>query len=252
MFGMFLKLFCAIGLFALCIGIILCFNVDNLFDKSMSPEELSKAKILLLILLINLALTFPLSVYGSIINAYENFIFQKLAQIARIVLSTIVMIVILRLGYKAIGLVVVQTIFNIAFLFGNAFERLHKGVYDLTKNELELFQRNPILLFLDFSCGYNRTVLLELGTMGIRNLSRDNNGSDFFVSHSIKGNVLSVFFGHKFSIPSKGYTDGYFQYHCQRNIGFIHKNRTNPICGNIVHYSGFCDIRKIIYNPLGG
>ncbi len=51
----------------------------------------------------------------------KNFIFQKLAQIARIVLSTIVMIVILRLGYKAIGLVVVQTIFNIAFLFGNAF-----------------------------------------------------------------------------------------------------------------------------------
>ena len=126
MFGMFLKLFCAIGLFALCIGIILCFNVDNLFDKSMSPEELSKAKILLLILLINLALTFPLSVYGSIINAYENFIFQKLAQIARIVLSTIVMIVILRLGYKAIGLVVVQTIFNIAFLFGNAFYCRHK------------------------------------------------------------------------------------------------------------------------------
>ena len=37
----------------------------------------------------------------------------------------------------------------------------------------------------------------------------------------------------------------------KRNIGFIHKNRTNPICGNIVHYSGFCDIRKIIYNPLG-
>lgn len=98
----------------------------NYSDKSMSPEDLSKAKILLLILLINLALTFPLSVYGSIINAYENFIFQKLAQIARIVLSTIVMIVILRLGYKAIGLVVVQTIFNIAFLFGNAFYCRHK------------------------------------------------------------------------------------------------------------------------------
>ena len=250
MFGMFLKLFCAIGLFALCIGIILCFNVDNLFDKSMSPEELSKAKILLLILLINLALTFPLSVYGSIINAYENFIFQKLAQIARIVLSTIVMIVILRLGYKAIGLVVVQTIFNIAFLFGNAFYCRHKLKIKIVFGKMNWnFFRE--ILFLDFSCGYNRTVLLELGTMGIRNLSRDNNGSDFFVSHSIKGNVLSVFFGHKFSIPSKGYTDGYFQYHCQRNIGFIHKNRTNPICGNIVHYSGFCDIRKIIYNPLG-
>ena len=250
MFGMFLKLFCAIGLFALCIGIILCFNVDNLFDKSMSPEELSKAKILLLILLINLALTFPLSVYGSIINAYENFIFQKLAQIARIVLSTIVMIVILRLGYKAIGLVVVQTIFNIAFLFGNAFYCRHKLKIKIVFGKMNWnFFRE--ILFYSFWIFLAAITEQFYWTMGIRNLSRDNNGSDFFVSHSIKGNVLSVFFGHKFSIPSKGYTDGYFQYHCQRNIGFIHKNRTNPICGNIVHYSGFCDIRKIIYNPLG-
>lgn len=253
MFGMFLKLFCAIGLFALCIGIILCFNVDNLFDKSMSPEELSKAKILLLILLINLALTFPLSVYGSIINAYENFIFQKLAQIARIVLSTIVMIVILRLGYKAIGLVVVQTIFNIAFLFGNAFYCRHKLKIKIVfgKMNWNFFREILFYSFWIFLAAITEQFYWNFGTMGIRNLSRDNNGSDFFVSHSIKGNVLSVFFGHKFSIPSKGYTDGYFQYHCQRNIGFIHKNRTNPICGNIVHYSGFCDIRKIIYNPLG-
>jgi len=126
MFGMFMKLFCVIGLFAFCIGLVLYFNVNNLFDKSMSVEELSKAKTLMIILLVNLALTFPLSIYSSIINAYEKYIFQKLAQIARIVLSTIVMIVILRLGYKAIGLVIVQTVFNIAFLLANFFYCRHE------------------------------------------------------------------------------------------------------------------------------
>lgn len=121
MFGMFLKLFSIIGLLAFCFGLMLFFNVDNLFDKAMSPKELSTAKSLMTILLVNLALTFPLSIYGSIINAYENFIFQKIVQIARIILSTITMIVILDQGYKAIGLVVVQTIFNIAFLLANFF-----------------------------------------------------------------------------------------------------------------------------------
>lgn len=121
MFGMFMKLFSVIGLLAFGVGLVLCFNVESLFDEAMTVDELSKAKILMAILLVNLALTFPLSIYGSIINAYENFIFQKLVQIARIVLSTITMIVILDLGYKAIGLVVVQTVFNLAFLFANAF-----------------------------------------------------------------------------------------------------------------------------------
>lgn len=126
MFGMFMKLFLFIGLFAFCVGLILCFNVDNLFDKTMSPKELIEARILMAILLVNLTLTFPFSVYSSIINAYENFAFQKLAQIARILFSTITMIVILKLGYKAIGLVVVQTLFNLAFLLANAFYCRHK------------------------------------------------------------------------------------------------------------------------------
>lgn len=126
MFGMFMKLFIFLGLFAFCVGLILCFNVDNLFDKTMSPKELVEAKILMTILLVNLTLTFPLSVYSSIINAYESFAFQKLVQIARILFSTITMIVILKLGYKAIGLVVVQTLFNLAFLFTNVLYCRHR------------------------------------------------------------------------------------------------------------------------------
>ena len=120
MFGMFMILFSIIGLLAFCVGLGLYFNTESLFGGSMTSEELSKAKILIIILLVNLALTFPLSTYGAIISAYEHFVFQKMAQIARIVLSTAMMIAVLNIGYKAIGLAVVQTAFNITFLIANA------------------------------------------------------------------------------------------------------------------------------------
>ena len=61
MFGMFMILFSIIGLLAFCVGLGLYFNTESLFGGSMTSEELSKAKILIIILLVNLALTFPLS-----------------------------------------------------------------------------------------------------------------------------------------------------------------------------------------------
>ena len=64
----------------------------------------------------NLAITFPFRLFGSIITAYEQFVFQKVIAIARIVLNTATMIVLLNLGYKAIAMVVVATLFNVATL----------------------------------------------------------------------------------------------------------------------------------------
>ena len=67
----------------------------------------------------NLAFTFPMSIWGSIITAYENFVFQKLVGIVRIILNPLVMIAMLLIGYRAIGMVVVTTIFNVVTLLIN-------------------------------------------------------------------------------------------------------------------------------------
>ena len=67
----------------------------------------------------NLAFTFPMSIWGAIITAYENFVFQKIINIARILLNPIVMIVLLLFGYKAVAMVVVTTSFNVATLVIN-------------------------------------------------------------------------------------------------------------------------------------
>lgn len=116
MFGMFFLLYCGIGLISLLAGGVLYWNAGNIFDAAMTANELERTKVILLLMVLNLAITFPFSLFGSIITAYEQFIFQKVVAIVRIILNTATMIVVLNLGYKAIAMVVVTTIFNILTL----------------------------------------------------------------------------------------------------------------------------------------
>lgn len=119
MFGMFFLLYLVIGIIAFGIGLGLYFNVDTLFGNTMTTVELGRARIMMLLLVANLAFTFPMSIWGSIIQAYEDFVFQKSLNIIRIILNTAVMICLLHFGYKAVAMVVVQTIFNVLTLVVN-------------------------------------------------------------------------------------------------------------------------------------
>lgn len=126
MFGMFLILYLVIGIVAFGIGLGLYFNVDTLFGKTMTAIELGRTRIMMLLLIFNLAFTFPMSIWGSIIQAYEDFVFQKALNIVRIILNTVVMICLLHFGYKAVAMVVVQTIFNVLTLVINFFYCIKK------------------------------------------------------------------------------------------------------------------------------
>ena len=119
MFGMFLIVYSIIGVIAFGGGLGLYFNIDTLFDKTMTESDLSQARVMMLLLTFNLAFTFPLSIFGSIISAYENFVFQRVVNILRILISTGVLIFVLAIGYKAVALVIVQTIFNLLTLVIN-------------------------------------------------------------------------------------------------------------------------------------
>lgn len=119
--GMFLVIFCIIGLIAGLLGLLLYFNIPLLFGKTMTDIELHKAKIMMLILSFNLAVTFPFSIYSSIITAYEKFTFQKVMSILNTLLKPVLMIPLLFLGYKSITMTVVITIVNIIVLLSNYF-----------------------------------------------------------------------------------------------------------------------------------
>lgn len=119
MFGMFLILYVIIGFIAFCAGLGLYFNVDNMFGDTMTVLELDHARVMMLILVFNLAFTFPMSIFGSIMTAYERFIFPRVINIIRIILNTGIMILLLSQGYKAIAMVTLITGFNVITLLIN-------------------------------------------------------------------------------------------------------------------------------------
>lgn len=148
MFGMFFLLYLVIGIIAFGIGLGLYFNVDTLFGNTMTTVELGRARIMMLLLVANLAFTFPMSIWGSIIQAYEDFVFQKSLNIFRIILNTAVMICLLHFGYKAVAMVVAQTIFNVLTLVINF-------IYCRRKLDIHIYFR-----FKHFHWGFLKEVAL--------------------------------------------------------------------------------------------
>lgn len=121
LFGVFLLLYTIIGIVTVLIGLGIYSHVDTLFKVTMSAEDMRKVRIMLLLMIGNLAFTFPMSIFGSIITAYENFVFQKIVNLIRIILNPILMIIMLLMGYRAIGMVVIVTLFNVLTLLINAW-----------------------------------------------------------------------------------------------------------------------------------
>lgn len=124
--GMFFTIYCIIGILAATIGLILYCNIGLLFDNSMTDTEISRAKIMMLILTFNLAMTFPLSIFSNIIVAHEKFIISKIIKIIQILIQPMMMLPLLFMGYKAIAMVVVLTISNIFCLSLNAIICIRK------------------------------------------------------------------------------------------------------------------------------
>ena len=119
MFGMFLILYVGIGIIAMIAGAVLTLNVENMFSATMTANEVHRTKIMLWLMTFNLAFTFPMSIWGSIMTAYEQFVFPRIISIIRSVLNPLVMVGLLAIGYKAVAMVVVTTIFNVLTLIIN-------------------------------------------------------------------------------------------------------------------------------------
>lgn len=105
--GLFLLIFGIIGLIGLACGLFLSFNLQIVFDEGLTSQEYEIAKILMLLLTINLAASFPATLFTSIISAHEKYIFLKLLGMLKTVVSPLVTIPLLLAGYRSIAMVTI-------------------------------------------------------------------------------------------------------------------------------------------------
>lgn len=137
--GMFLILYLIIGILTILIGAIIYFYIDDIFTNGLSTSELRKAKIMVIIITINFAFSFPLAIFGSIIQAYERFVIFKLVEIVRILAVPIITLPFLYLGFGSVAMVVIVSVVNIGSLLFNLYYcfkyikiKFHFGKIDLT------------------------------------------------------------------------------------------------------------------------
>ena len=124
--GMFLTLFSILASVATICGIVLSFFPEQIFGSKLLDSELSKARILMLILVINIAINLISGIFDSIIGAYEQFVFQRIVGIASAIVNPFICLPLLLMGYGSVMLVVVATGVTLVRFIVNVWFCLYK------------------------------------------------------------------------------------------------------------------------------
>lgn len=109
-------IYAVISIIVLIIGYIVFVNLGNIFSGSLTENEIGIAKTMFIILVINLALTLPMKSFTGIVTAYEKFVFTRSLNIVRTILRTVIVLILLSLGYKAIAIVLIDALLNVTMM----------------------------------------------------------------------------------------------------------------------------------------
>jgi O-antigen/teichoic acid export membrane protein len=119
--GMFLLIFTFIALITFLAGIVLVYYSDSILGTKLTNEELRIGKILLIILVLNMCLSLPSTVFYVYITAHERFVFQKVIGLIQVIVGPLTILPILMLGYGSIGIVTVTTLLTIGLNIANMY-----------------------------------------------------------------------------------------------------------------------------------
>lgn len=109
-YGFFLVLYGILAVIILLGGLVIRQNVEVVFRKGLLPEEAQKMKMLVRIMALNLALSFPVSVFSSVAIAHERYLFRRIMDIVATVAAPAANLVALYLGYASVGMAMAGTI----------------------------------------------------------------------------------------------------------------------------------------------
>ncbi len=113
-YGLFITIYSILAIIVLIVGGIVILFEDKIFTVTTGAEGYRQLRIITFLMIINLAISFPASVYHSIITSHEHFTFLKLVSIAISLLTPAIMIPLLLYGYKAVTLTAVVQALHIA------------------------------------------------------------------------------------------------------------------------------------------
>ena len=148
--GMFLTLFSLLATIATICGVVLSFFPEQLFGSKLSESELSKARVLMLILVLNIAITLISGIFDSIIGAYEQFIFQRIVGIVSAVINPFICLPLLLMGHGSVMIVVVTTVVTLVRFAANVLFCIYKIKIPISFQEFQWSLLKEITVFSSF------------------------------------------------------------------------------------------------------
>lgn len=117
--GMFMTIFLTISVISIVSGIIMIGNIRSIFSSGLTEAEYETARVLMALMVFNLAVTFPNSVFNCITSAHERFFFQRLLTVLQNILNPFLTLPLLIAGFGSIGMVLVTTGITVAKFAAN-------------------------------------------------------------------------------------------------------------------------------------
>lgn len=118
--GLFIAMYSVLAMLVLIGGWIISCNVAPIFHRGLTETEIGKIAVLVRIMAFNTAISFPISVFGSIVMAHEKYIYRQAVNILSTVAAPCCNLIALYLGFGSIGLSIVTTIIQFMMLPLNA------------------------------------------------------------------------------------------------------------------------------------
>ena len=148
--GMFLLIFSVISAICLFCGIVMLKNIRSLFGAGLQETEYATAKVLMTLMVVNLAITFPNSVFDCIIVSQERFIFQKTLALAQYLMNPLLTLPLLLAGYGSVVMVAVTTVLTFSVFGTNVYYCLKKLLSRFSFRGLQFSLLKEMWLFTIF------------------------------------------------------------------------------------------------------
>lgn len=111
--GLFTIIFRIISAITIIIGVILALNLDSFYSKSLTFDELSRMKILVLLMVGNTVITFLSTPSTALVSSHERFVFLQIINIISTCGLPLFNIIVLSMGYASIGMAVSSLVIGI-------------------------------------------------------------------------------------------------------------------------------------------
>ncbi len=110
--GMFMSMYLLISFIALLAGLVIMKNTHIIFGNKLTAAEMEKVKLLVPILVVNVAITFPESLFESTLVVNERYVFHRLMNALKTVLNPLLMMPLLLFGFRSVAMALLTTIIH--------------------------------------------------------------------------------------------------------------------------------------------